>query len=133
MVVVVDPLYVTLFVDDARPLATLLVHDAAYFLFGSTEVIEAPSAHSHLRHKMYSHLNGAIIGVLDDIKPSWRTWTRGDPHVAWVYVVGELPQSELSTQGVRTEASEETQNATPDNSSQIVDHIFKSIQTGTIV
>ena len=63
MVVVVDPLYVTLFVDDARPLATLLVHDAAYFLFGSTEVIEAPSAHSHLRHKMYSHLNGAIIGA----------------------------------------------------------------------
>jgi len=102
MVVVVDPLYVTLFVDDARPLATLLVHDAAYFQFGSTEVIEAPSAHSHLRHKMYSHLNGAIIGVLDDIKPSWRTWTRGDPHVAWVYVVGELPQSELSTQGART-------------------------------
>ena len=102
MVVVVDPLYVSLFVDDPTPLATLLVHDAAYFQFGTTEVIEAPSAHAHLRHKKYSHLNGACVGVLDDIKPSWRTWTRGDPHVAWVYVVGELPQSELSTQGART-------------------------------
>mmetsp|Transcript_10009 Transcript_10009/g.32864 ORF Transcript_10009/g.32864 Transcript_10009/m.32864 type:complete len:347 (-) Transcript_10009:1255-2295(-) len=102
MVVVVDPLYVSLFVDDPTPLAMLLVHDAAYFQFGTTEVIETPSAHAHLRHKKYSHLNGACVGVLDDMKPSWRTWTRGDPHVAWVYVVGELPQSELSTQGART-------------------------------
>uniref|UniRef100_A0A7S3X6K2 Uncharacterized protein n=1 Tax=Emiliania huxleyi TaxID=2903 RepID=A0A7S3X6K2_EMIHU len=102
MVVVVDPLYVSLFVDDPTPLAMLLVHDAAYFQFGTTEVIETPSAHAHLRHKKYSHLNGACVGVLDDMKPSWRTWTRGDPHVAWVYVVGELPQSELSSQGART-------------------------------
>ncbi|EOD16733.1 hypothetical protein EMIHUDRAFT_370209, partial [Emiliania huxleyi CCMP1516] len=103
MVVVLDPLYVTLFVDDGDPLATLHVQDAAYFKFGTTEVIETPATHVHLRHKKYNTLNGACVGVLDDIMPSWRTARgRGDPHVAWMYVVGELPHSEFSSQGART-------------------------------